>query len=131
MAEEAIDGLEIYLEAAEMSEKSMLSFNYTVTGFSQTSIDISLQFEQPEFVSVTPEKENLIVRLTDLRDSNGDLITDSSELSVQVPPQIEQSLADTIETAGETSSKAVIFNFLFNLMLRSSISSMLASIIGI
>ena len=109
----------------------MLGFNYTVTGFSQTSIDISLKFEQPEYVSVTPEKENLIVRLTDLRDSNGDLITDSSELSVQVPPQIEQSLADTIETAGETSSKAVIFNFFFNLMLRSSISSMLASIIGI
>ena len=63
-----------------MSDRSMLNFNYTVSEISSTSLSLSLKFASPEYVSVTPDKENLIVRLQNLRDTNGDLIVESSEL---------------------------------------------------
>ena len=44
---------------------------------------------------------------------------------------MSESLAATIEAAGGTTSRAVVFNFILNLLLRSSISTMLASVIGI
>ena len=63
-----------------MSDRSMLNFNYTVSEISSTSLSLDLKFVSPEYVSVTPDKENLIVRLQNLRDANGDLIVESSEL---------------------------------------------------
>ena len=63
-----------------MSDRSMLNFNYTVSEISSTSLSLDLKFVSPEYVSVTPDKENLIVRLKNLRDANGDLIVESSEL---------------------------------------------------
>ena len=39
---EAHRGLEVYLEPSEMSERATLSFNYTVTDFTETAISFYL-----------------------------------------------------------------------------------------
>ena len=69
-----------------MSEVMMLDFNYTVTGFSDTTTSVLLDFERPEYVSITPDFDKLVVFLTDYRDSKGELIAKDHVMRVDVPP---------------------------------------------
>ena len=97
-----------------MSEVKMLDFNYTITGISDTTTSVWLDFENPEYVSITPEFDKLVVFMTDYRDSKGELIAKDHVMRVNIPPQGSESVPNI---AGTATGTAIGLNYFLNLAL--------------
>ena len=93
---------------------------------------MGLLFTNPEQISVSEEPESLIIRLKDFRDPNGELIAKDQEIRKSLPTQINPSMAEALQAAGSIASASVgtslSFNFVLNILMRTSLNSMLSAI---
>ena len=96
------------------------------------SVSLSLNFADPDNVSIASEKDILVVELKDFRDNEGNLIVDEKIIRIPMPNQVSAGLAVTMETTGGIASSGVAssfsFNFVLSILLSSSLAQMLSSI---
>ena len=62
----------MYVETFEENDND-LNFNYNITT-TDRNIDVQLKFKKPSGVSVSEEKDLLVIELNDFRDQEGNLI---------------------------------------------------------
>ena len=55
----------------EEVDTDALSFNYTISDFSNEKMSVTLAFAKPSTISTTNEKDTLVIELRDFRDENG------------------------------------------------------------
>lgn len=82
---EPVKGISMYLEVSEMSDKDLLSYEYTVETFENQGLSLALHFENPNVVSVNQEREYIVLELRDFRDQEGNLIAEDQDLRLPVP----------------------------------------------
>ena len=120
----------MYVETFEENDND-LNFNYNITT-TDTNIDVQLKFKKPSGVSVSEEKDLLVIELNDFRDQEGNLIVKENKIVNEIPNQVSPELAATLETAGSAVSSSVgasfSFNFVIQLLMAASIAQMVSSI---
>ena len=67
-------GVRLYVEPTEMSEADKLTFKYSVEQFDDEQLSLVLNFDNPEHVSASYDKDYLVINLDDFRDDGGALI---------------------------------------------------------
>ena len=93
---------------------------------------LTINFEDPDNISIASEKDYLVIELKDFRDNEGKLIVEEKIIRIPLPNQVSFGLAVTIEAAGSFASSGVAssmsFNFVLSILLSTSLSQMLSSI---
>ena len=51
-----------------MSDPAELGFQWSIEEFSKDNLNIKLNFDNPDLISINPEPEELIVQIKDLHD---------------------------------------------------------------
>ena len=120
------------IEPSGYTKPEKLQFTYEFGDFEDKSVSLSLNFADPDNVSIAKETDILVIELKDFRDNEGNLIVDEKTIRISIPNQVEAGLAVTVEAAGSTAASGVAssfsFNFIMSILLSSSLSKMLASI---
>ena len=65
----AVRGIKAYVKLGDTSNAAEVRFSYKIEEFSDTKLDISLNFESPAVVSSSSSKDEMVVQLRDFRDS--------------------------------------------------------------
>ena len=127
---EEIPGVKMYVETFEENDHD-LNFDYNITT-TATNIDVQLKFKKPSGVSVSEEKDILVIELNDLRDNEGNLVVKENRIVNEIPNQVSPELAASLETAGNAVSSSVgasfSANFIIQLLMAASIAQMVSSI---
>ena len=93
---------------------------------------LTVNFVDPDNVSIAAETDMLVIELKDFRDNEGNLIVEEKIIRIPIPNQVSFDLAVTMETAGSFASSGVAtsfsFNFVLSILLSTSLSQMLSSI---
>ena len=130
---ETIQGIEMYIMTNNGYEDK-LQFTYQTDEFTDEQLKLKLNFEYPNYVYGAPneDQDQLVIKLSNFRDKEGNLIIDQQEIIKPMPNQIDDDTALAVSVIGSTAAGAVgssfSFNFILNLVLGTSMSQMLGSI---
>ena len=95
-------------------------------------MSIDLIFDNPGHISYNQEPEKLIISLKDFRDPKGKLIVEEMQIERVLPTQIDPEMAEAIGAAASATSasfgSSISFNFILNIIMSSSLNSMLSAI---
>ena len=93
---------------------------------------MDLQFESPGQISYNAQPEILVIKLQDFRDPDGNLIAEDKEIVKTLPTMIDPAEASVLEAVGAFASASagasLTFNFVLNLLMSTSLNSMLSAI---
>jgi len=126
-----IDGVQIYVEPGEMSDPSSLNFSYEVQSFTDTSVQLKLDFDQASSVSVSPEPDYLVIVIKDFRDKSGNLIAKDQLIRKPIPTQMDGG-ATIIKALGSSVGSVLnaqfSFNMALNVLLNVSLNTLISSV---
>ena len=111
-----------------------LRFTYRPGEFTDSKLDLELEFENPSYVYGAPnsDQDKLLIRMRDFRDKEGNLIVEAFEVEKPIPSQVDGDFAVALDIAGGLAAGTVggsfSFNFILNLLMGTSMSQLLGSI---
>ena len=127
---ELIQFIEVYVEPGEESDPSKLTFEYDLAFKDDTTISLSIFWDNPPFVSANQPEDVLVIKFNgpfyDVQDGL-DVEVKNKIIRRTIPPQLELSTTtDIISGAGDglqiVSLGSVVANFVLNIFLAGSLN---------